>query len=88
MFGCIRTRRTRYSKVNERRFYSAGIVGHNFMLFAKYRDVSKTETVVTFVKPDEVSTTDNQRFTQWGNNAVGLISKGNDRVVVRVASHS
>ena len=56
----------------------------------KYRDVSETETVVTFVEPDEVSTTSsNQRFTQWVNNAVGMIeSKGNGRVVVRVASHS
>ena len=53
-----------------------------------YRDISDTETILTFVEPDHDLEATNQRYTQWIKCEVGMIEgKGTDRVLVCVASH-
>ena len=50
-----------------------------------YRDVSETETVVAFIA-NESARTDDQRFPQWVNGAIGMIEgKRQGRVGVRLA---
>ena len=54
----------------------------------KYRDVSDTETILTFFESNRDLDTTHQRYTQWIDSAQGMIEgKGTDRVIVRVASH-
>ena len=45
----------------------------------KYRDISNTDTILTFVEPDWDREVTNRRYTQWVNSAVGMIEgKGAD----------
>ena len=54
----------------------------------KYRDVSKTETIATFLENENAPPVD-QHFNQWVNGAVGVIEgKRKNRVVVRAAGHN
>ena len=54
----------------------------------KYRDVSKTETVATFLENENAPPVD-QHFSQWVKGAVGMIEgKRKNRIVVRAASHN
>ena len=54
----------------------------------QYRDVSKTETVGTFLENENAQPVD-QHFNQWVNGAVGMIeSKRKKRRLVRDASHN
>ena len=85
MYGSARPRGARYRDVD------TILLGRDIRSHPpvrKYRDVSGTETILTFVEPNRDLEVINQRYTQWVDSAVGMIeSKGADRVVVRVASH-
>ena len=85
MFSSARTYCTRYSNVDR------GLLGRDswsHFPVRKYRDVSRTETIATFLEHENAPPID-QRFNQWVNSAVGMIEgKRKGRVVVRVASHN
>ena len=68
-----------------------GVMSHDVLLgrnslsafpVRKYRDVSATETIVTFVTKEGVAQQD--RFSEWKNNPVGMIEpEGEKQVLVR-----